>query len=100
MEDGAAVGIAGLGAGERVDAEAIDEAGTGPSVWMTEALWGVGTTAPYMHDGNSLTLRTAINRHGGEGSGSRGNFNSASPATQEDVLAFLNNLVLFFQAEE
>jgi CxxC motif-containing protein (DUF1111 family) len=33
---------------------------------MTEPLWGVGSTAPYGHDGRSINLREVILRHGGE----------------------------------
>ena len=33
---------------------------------MTEPLWGVGTTAPYGHDGRSINLNEVILRHGGE----------------------------------
>ena len=31
---------------------------------MTENLWGVGSTAPYMHDGRATTLAEAILEHG------------------------------------
>jgi hypothetical protein len=48
-------------------AEGIDEVGTGASVFMTENLWGVGSTAPYLHDGRATTLTEAILAHGGEG---------------------------------
>ena len=34
--------------------------------WKTAPLWGVGTTAPYGHDGASLDLDSVIRRHGGE----------------------------------
>jgi CxxC motif-containing protein (DUF1111 family) len=81
-------------------AESIDEAGTGPSVFLTEALWGVGSTAPYMHDGGSTTLTEAIQRHGGEASGARSAFNSASNQRKSDLLDFLNNLVMFKLEEE
>jgi Di-haem oxidoreductase, putative peroxidase len=76
-------------------AEGIDEAGTGPSVFMTRALWGVGSTAPYMHAGNYPTLVDAIKVHGGEATAARSSFNASSQDTKEDLLAFLNNLVLF-----
>jgi hypothetical protein len=76
-------------------AEAIDEAGTGPSVWMTRGLWGIGSTAPYMHAGNYPTLTTAIQVHGGEAISARNSFNSANAGTKADLLAFLNNLVLW-----
>lgn len=75
------------------------QGGVGISTFLTRPLWGVGSTAPYMQDGNSTTLTEAIERHGGEAAGSRGRFRALPPASQEDVIAFLNNLVLFKQEE-
>ena len=40
--------------------------GTLSTLFITEPLWGVGTTAPYGHDGRSDTLEDVILRHGGE----------------------------------
>jgi len=76
-------------------AENIDEIGTGASVFLTENLWGVGSTAPYMHDGRATTLTEAILEHGGEAAGSRAAFIAFTEAQQADLIAFLNNLVLF-----
>src|SRR3989449_4586908 len=76
-------------------AEAVDEVGTGASVFLTRTLWGVGSTAPYMHDGRSSTLTEAILEHGGEAAASRDAFTAASSNDQADLIAFLNNLVLF-----
>ena len=75
-------------------AESIDEVGTGNSTWMTTRLWGVGSTAPYLHDGRASTLTEAILFHGGEGADSRERFLQAETSDQESLLAFLNNLVL------
>jgi hypothetical protein len=75
-------------------AEAVDEAGTGASVFLTRNLWGVGSTAPYLHDGRATTLTEAILAHGGEGAASRDAFVSLTTAQQKDLIAFLNNLVL------
>jgi hypothetical protein len=61
------------------DAEQIDEVGTGASVFMTENLWGVGSTAPYMHDGRSASLTEAIFEHRGEAQADRDRFRSATP---------------------
>ena len=80
-------------------AEAIDEIGTGASVFLTENLWGVGSTAPYLHDGRASTLTEAIQAHGGEGSKSRAGFQNRSAADQADLIAFLDNLVLFKMEE-
>jgi CxxC motif-containing protein (DUF1111 family) len=76
-------------------AETIDEVGTGASVFLTENLWGVGSTAPYMHDGRDTTLTEAILEHGGEASGSRSSFLALSTSSKADLIAFLENLVLF-----
>jgi cytochrome c peroxidase len=86
-----------LGAGV---AEGIDEVGTGASNFLTENLWGAGSTGPYMHDGRSTTLTEAILEHGGEAAGSRSAFQGLSLASQKDLLAFLDNLVLFKVPEE
>jgi len=76
-------------------AEAVDEAGTGASVFLTRTLWGVGSTAPYLHDGRSTTLAEAILEHGGEASASRAAFLAATANDKADLIAFLNNLILF-----
>lgn len=76
-------------------AETIDDEGIPASVFLTENLWGVGSTAPYLHDGRATTLTEAILAHGGEGAASRAAFSQLSTAEQADIIAFLNNLVLF-----
>ena len=75
-------------------AESVDEVGTGSSTWMTSRLWGVGSTAPYLHDGRASTLTEAILFHGGEGADARERFLQAETSEQESLIAFLNNLVL------
>ncbi|HYP06576.1 MAG TPA: di-heme oxidoredictase family protein, partial [Bryobacteraceae bacterium] len=42
--------------------------------FLTAALWGVGTTPPYGHDGRSSNLTEVILRHGGESQASRDAF--------------------------
>lgn len=76
-------------------AESIDEVGTGASVWMTRNLWGVGTTAPYLHDGRATTLTEAILEHGGEAANAKNAFVALALGSQQDLIAFLNSLVLF-----
>ncbi|HEY3495306.1 MAG TPA: di-heme oxidoredictase family protein [Polyangiaceae bacterium] len=63
--------------------------------FMTEALWGVGTTAPYGHDGRSINLMEIIERHGGEATNARTAFRGLSTAQKNLVFEFLNVLVLF-----
>lgn len=81
-------------------AESVDEIGTGASVFLTENLWGVGSTAPYLHDGRATTLAEAILEHGGEAAGSRDNFLALTTAERTNLIAFLENLVLFKAEEE
>jgi cytochrome c peroxidase len=63
--------------------------------FLTTALWGVGTTAPYGHDGRSVNLTEVILRHHGEAEGSRNSFARLEPEDREALLAFLNSLILF-----
>jgi CxxC motif-containing protein (DUF1111 family) len=63
--------------------------------FMTAPLWGVGSTAPYGHDGRSINLEEVILRHGGEAHASREAFAHLSEDQQGAVLRFLASLVLF-----
>lgn len=63
--------------------------------FLTMALHGVGTTAPYGHDGRSQNLKEVILRHGGEAIQSRNNFLEMHLSSQNSLIAFLSSLVLF-----
>lgn len=63
--------------------------------FITEPLWGVGSTPPYGHDGRSINLREVILRHGGEASASRNAFNALSESSKAAILEFLGSLVIF-----
>lgn len=69
--------------------------GTLSTLFITEPLWGVGTTAPYGHDGRSDTLEDVILRHGGEAQAARDSFAALSPTAKSFVIDFLQSLVLF-----
>jgi cytochrome c peroxidase len=69
--------------------------GNGPATFLTENLWGVGTTPPYLHDGRASTLTEAILEHGGEATNAKNAFNALSATDAQAMIAFLNNLVLF-----
>lgn len=69
--------------------------GTIRKQFLTTPLWGVGTTAPYGHDGRSINLREVILRHGGEALASRNAFASLTSSNQLKLIEFLNSLVLF-----
>jgi hypothetical protein len=78
-------------------AEEFDEGNVGNTVFLTENLWGIGSTAPYLHDGRATTLTEAILFHGGEAKESKQRFKAASTAEQTDLMAFLDNLVLYLE---
>ncbi|MBM3225655.1 MAG: thiol oxidoreductase-like protein, partial [Candidatus Tectomicrobia bacterium] len=69
--------------------------GTVQKMFVTEPLWGVGSTPPYGHDGRSIDLKEVILRHGGEATRSRQAFQAISLVEQRLVLDFLRSLVLF-----
>ncbi|MDH3603696.1 MAG: hypothetical protein OEU26_29145 [Candidatus Tectomicrobia bacterium] len=81
-------------------AEPVDEVGTGDAVFLTENLWGVGSTAPYLHDGRATTLTEAILEHGGEAAPTKEVFVNLEIPDQEALIAFLKNLVLIKVGEE
>jgi hypothetical protein len=69
--------------------------GTVRTAFLTTALWGVGSTGPYGHDGRSVSLVEVILRHGGEAIAQREAFVALSRKEQSQIVAFLNSLTLF-----
>jgi hypothetical protein len=69
--------------------------GTYQTMFLTTPLWGVGSTPPYGHDGRSINLRDVILRHGGEAQLSRNRFAELNTNKQQEIIEFLNSLVLF-----
>ena len=69
--------------------------GTFQTEFLTEALWGVGSTAPYGHDGRSINLEEVILRHGGEATASRDAYAALRERDQRKILEFLQTLILF-----
>jgi hypothetical protein len=65
------------------------------NTFMTEALWGVATTAPYGHDGRSINLQEIILRHGGEATTARNRYTELSASQQNLIKEFLGVLILF-----
>ncbi len=58
----------------------------------TPPLWGLRTRKGLMHDGQSLTLEAAIQRHAGEAALVKNTYNSLSPTAKAALLAFLGSL--------
>jgi hypothetical protein len=78
-----------------------------PETFLTENLWGVGSTAPYMHDGRATTLVEAILEHAtsaaddpSEAATARRNYLARTSSDKRALIAFLDNLVLFKIEEE
>jgi hypothetical protein len=69
--------------------------GTYQKEFLTEALWGVGSTSPYGHDGRSINLEEVILRHGGEAQRAREAFARLTELERREVIDFLATLVLF-----
>jgi len=69
--------------------------GTLQTKFLTTPLWGVGSTAPYGHDGRSINLKEAILRHGGEASEARSRFVYLSEEAQRAIINYLSALIIF-----
>lgn len=63
--------------------------------FVTEPLWGVGSTAPYGHDGRSIDLHEVILRHGGEAEQARDAYADSTLEDQLQIQLFLRSLVIF-----
>jgi hypothetical protein len=63
--------------------------------FMTEPLWGVGSSGPYGHDGRSINLEEVILRHGGEALQARNRFAQLLETDRMKIIEFLNTLILF-----
>ena len=58
----------------------------------TSPLWGLRTRTRVMHDGQTLTFKEAILRHGGEASGVRASFQALPQLLQNQIMVFLKSL--------
>ena len=63
-------------------------------VFLTPRLWGVGSTAPYGHNGAFRMLDEIIVAHGGEGRFARDAYLALGPGERESIIAFLRSLVI------
>ena len=69
--------------------------GTTRTQMMTTALWGVGSTGPYGHDGRSVNLHEVILRHGGEAQRARDAYAGLTTLEQRNLQDFLQTLIVF-----
>lgn len=63
--------------------------------FRTPPLWGVGSTAPYGHDGASLDLDSVIRRHGGEAEKEAEAYKALPDNERLALLEYLRGLVLY-----
>lgn len=63
-----------------------------PEEWKTAPLWGVADSAPYFHDGASLTLEAAIQRHEGDAASVTEAYRRLPSDDRDAVIAFLKGL--------
>ena len=63
-------------------------------VFLTPRLWGVGSTAPYGHNGSFRMLDAIIAAHGGDARFSRDEYLALDPAERDHVVAYLRSLVI------
>ncbi len=59
----------------------------------TPPLWGVASSAPYLHDGRAATLSDAILLHAGQGEAAAKAFRALDETARQSLLAFLGSLV-------
>ena len=63
-------------------------------VFLTPRLWGVGSTAPYGHNGSFRMLDEIIAAHGGDARFSRDAYLALEPDQRDSIVAFLRSLVI------
>ncbi|HTQ78694.1 MAG TPA: di-heme oxidoredictase family protein [Thermoanaerobaculia bacterium] len=61
----------------------------------TAPLWGVGTTAPYGHTGQFLTLDAVISAHDGAAAKEAAAYRALDPERKRQLLDYLDSLVLY-----
>lgn len=74
------------------DARGIADGAAGPRDFRTPPLWGLGRSAPYLHDGRASTAEAAIAAHLGEAAAASRAVSQLAPADREALLAFLRSL--------
>ncbi|MBP9086200.1 MAG: hypothetical protein KBG15_08775 [Kofleriaceae bacterium] len=66
--------------------------GIAPRLYLTRPLWGLADSAPYFHDGGSVTVDAAISRHSGEAALARDNWDALSIDERNALRLFLMSL--------
>ncbi len=64
------------------------------NIFMTAELWGVGSTSPYGHRNDFMTLDSVIMAHAGDAREQRNQYADLSDADRSAIVAFLKTLVI------
>ena len=70
----------------------IEDDGATTREFRTPPLWGLATSAPYMHDGSAETAEDAIAMHQGEATDAREAYEALDGAARAELVAFLRSL--------
>ena len=70
----------------------IVDTAAGMREFRTAPLWGLATSAPYLHDGAADTVSEAIAAHAGEGAAARDAFEALPSVDRAALLVFLGTL--------
>jgi hypothetical protein len=81
-----------LGPAMQEDLDLVDEQAN--REFVTPRLWGIASTAPYMHSGQATTIGEAIEMHGGEASQVREDYRELPDADKRALHTFLQCLRL------
>jgi hypothetical protein len=74
------------------DFRGMSEPGAGVGMYRTPPLWGLRTSAPYLHDGHATTIEDAILEHEDEATGARLAYEDLTVEQQDALLLFLLDL--------
>lgn len=66
--------------------------GIATKLYLTRGLWGAGDSAPYFHDGASVTIDDAIRRHHGEAEATRVAWTQLETTDRNALRVFLTSL--------
>lgn len=88
-----------MGNNPMINNELLSQNGLPTNVFLTRPLWGVRSSAHYLHNGRATRLRDAILAHGGEAQPARDRFAGKSLADQNSLIEYLKGLRLMSEGQ-
>jgi hypothetical protein len=76
----------------KANAARHEQRGVGLQEYLTPRLWGVASSAPYLHDGRAPSFDYAIAGHDGEGAAARAAFEALPPPDRGPLRVYLMSL--------